>query len=36
LAWQNLYKRYAALLGEQPSRDLTSAIYEAAVRLGDG
>jgi DNA-binding MarR family transcriptional regulator len=36
LAWQNLYRRYTALLGEQPSRDLTSAIYEAAITLGDG
>jgi DNA-binding MarR family transcriptional regulator len=36
LAWQNLYKRYTALLGEQQSRDLTSAIYEAAMTLGDG
>lgn len=36
LAWQNLYKRYTTILGEQPARGLTRAIYDAAVSLGGG
>lgn len=33
-AWQNLYHRYMEVLGEAPSRDLTTAIYDAAQKLG--
>jgi DNA-binding MarR family transcriptional regulator len=32
-AWQNLYRRYASVLGEEPSRELTAAIYEAGNKL---
>ena len=32
-AWQNLYRRYANILGEKASQALTSAIYEASRLL---
>lgn len=32
-AWQKLYKRYSALLGEHASRDLANDIYEATLKL---
>jgi DNA-binding MarR family transcriptional regulator len=32
-AWQKLYKRYTALLGEQSAKELTAAIYEATTKL---
>jgi DNA-binding MarR family transcriptional regulator len=35
-AWKNLYKRYVAILGEQKSVELTSAIAEASDKLETG
>jgi DNA-binding MarR family transcriptional regulator len=35
-AWRNLYKRYIDVLGEEPSRELTTAIYEAINKLEAG
>lgn len=32
-AWSNLYKRYAAILGDKKARELTSRIYDAALAL---
>jgi DNA-binding MarR family transcriptional regulator len=32
-AWRNLHKRYTDILGEEPSRALTAAIYEATTKL---
>jgi DNA-binding MarR family transcriptional regulator len=36
VAWQELFKRYTAILGEEPSNDLTAAMYEASCRLESG
>ena len=33
-AWQNLFERYAGILGENHSRLLTLTIYEASKKLG--
>jgi len=32
-AWQKLYRQYSKILGEEPSKALTSAMYEASNRL---
>lgn len=32
-AWVNLFSRYVLLLGEKESQDLTSAIYNATLKL---
>ncbi len=32
-AWKKLYAKYSGLLGEEKSRELTAAIYEASRRL---
>ena len=35
-AWQETYRRYAAILGEGPARELTEHTYAAAVALEGG
>lgn len=32
-AWLNLFSRYVELLGDEQSQSLTSAIYDAAIKL---
>lgn len=32
-AWQDLYKRYTAMLGERQAKDLTDSIFEAVVKM---
>ncbi|MDJ0646502.1 MAG: MarR family winged helix-turn-helix transcriptional regulator [Flavobacteriaceae bacterium] len=32
-AWQNLFKRYTAILGEKQAKELTTKVYEAFLRL---
>lgn len=34
-AWQDLYKRYTAMLGEQQAKNLTDSIFEAVVKMQD-
>lgn len=32
-AWNNLYRRYTNLLGEQEARELTTSLHEATIKL---